>query len=64
MTRIRGFLGEQSFEITDGREIVERYCEATVYGAVYRSALEHNYNEKEARAQADAAIVSFRKTRQ
>lgn len=61
--KIRGFIGEQSFEITDGSKHLERLCEAYVFGAAYRAEREAKSFAIEARDAAMSAVEAFRRTR-
>lgn len=62
-TRIRGYLGEQSFEITEGFEHLEGIAEALVFGAVYRTERDQESfraEPYEARQRAMEAAKAFR----
>ena len=60
---IRGFLGEESFEIRDGDKIIERLCEAHVFSATMRTAMKFNRSTPDARVVAQEAVRAFRATR-
>jgi hypothetical protein len=67
MSKIRGFLGEQSFEITEGKELLERLAEAKVFGDVYQAETQRGDSgtfAMEARERARLAVKVFRGTRQ
>lgn len=61
--KIRGFLGEESFEILDGDVILERLCEAHVFSAALRTAIQFNRSAPDSRAFACEAVQSFRRTK-
>ncbi len=60
--RIRGWIGEQSFEITEGFEHLDRVAEAMVFSAAYRTHMKHNFSAPAARDGASNAVKSFRET--
>jgi hypothetical protein len=64
VTKIRGYLGEQSFEIADGDAIVDRYCEAMVFSSAYRVALKLKRSTPDARLTAREAVLAFRETKE
>jgi hypothetical protein len=59
--KVRGFLGEQSFEITEGWTLMmEAVAEAMVYNSIYRSEREKGEPARIARMNARDAVRSFR----
>jgi hypothetical protein len=64
MSRLRGWIGEQSFELAENYEqIVERYCESQVYSSVYRTEIERKQTAEQARIAAHHAVIAFRRTK-
>jgi hypothetical protein len=60
--RIRGFFGEQSFEITEGHALLQMFGEAQVYSATYREERAKEHTPETARSLAFLAVKSFRET--
>lgn len=60
--RVRGFLGEQSFELTEGWSLLmESVAEAMVYNSTYRSERQKDAPARVARMNARDAVRSFKK---
>jgi hypothetical protein len=63
MPKIRGYIGEQSFELTEGyQQIIDRLAEAQVFSSTYRTEIERGTNSMTARVEARTAVESFRET--
>ena len=61
--RIRGWIGEQSFEIAEGFEYLDRISEAMVYSSVYRTEREGGATADYAARTAQLAVESFKKSK-
>lgn len=60
--RVRGFLGEQSFEITEGWTLMmDAVAVAMVFNSTYRTERENNTSAPEARDRAAIAVKKFQK---
>jgi hypothetical protein len=59
--RIRGWVGEQSFELAEGHEKhIKSFIDAQVFSAAYRLHIERNNSAPDARLSAKLAVQSFR----
>jgi hypothetical protein len=63
-SKIRGYLGEQSFEIIDGQGIVDQYCEVMIFSAAYGHERKAGVGAYTARQSALEAVMEYRLTRQ
>lgn len=60
--RIRGYLGEQSFEITEGQHHLTALVEAQIYVGVYRAERALSMSIPDSRVMARLALQDFRET--
>jgi hypothetical protein len=61
--KVRGWIGEQSFELAEGHgQIVERLAEAQVFVGALRAAVDKGYSLPDARTFAQKSLEVFRET--
>ena len=61
--RLRGWIGEQSFEIQEGVKHLRIFAEAQVFSAAYRTEREAGAVAMEARERASIAVKTFQRQR-